>query len=276
MEASQQPPRIVGKRGKLSVSKQVELVRKRKQEQLDAEQAARSGSKNNFIRRKTTAEVPPEEELRRQIEKRRKEALTSLTSLFQPDSPEHCPLLIIDGYNVVHQHADGKQLMRSGDLRRARELLISLLDEYAHLRGLRTWCVFDGQPSSGFDESNAKSSTTTSSSAFSVETIFTRGESADEYIEGAIAQELAQDDVPEVYIATSDRACGDLCGGLGALPLTSQALLRDLRHVQEQSQREMEKQNKKAERKTKRKGIGKFADMSTLSQLEQIRQQGGR
>lgn len=275
-QQQQQQARITGRRGKLSVSKQIELVRKRREAMQAEERASKrvhGRMSRNAAKDKPSADLSSEEEFRREIERRRKAAVDSLSELFCSADDTSKPLLLIDGYNVVHQHPESKQCLKNNDLSRARESLVQLLDEYAQLRGLRITCIFDGTssahtaPSASITSAHSNSTFT----PFGTEVVFTTDETADKYIEEETARVFQCNEAPEVYIATSDRQCGDLCGGLGALPLTSKELLRDLEQVRRKAEHDLARQNDQNSKLTRKQGIGTFADTSTFSRLERMR-----
>jgi len=54
------------------------------------------------------------------------------------------PLMIVDGYNIIHKWARLKKHMRKGDLQTARELLVSDLEALQRIKGWRIEVVFDG------------------------------------------------------------------------------------------------------------------------------------
>jgi predicted RNA-binding protein with PIN domain len=54
------------------------------------------------------------------------------------------PLVIVDGYNIVHKWSRLKKHMVKGDLARARQLLVDDLENLASLKGWRIEVVFDG------------------------------------------------------------------------------------------------------------------------------------
>ena len=54
------------------------------------------------------------------------------------------PLVIVDGYNIIHKWARLKKHVRNGDIGRARQLLIDDLVDFASLKGWRIEVVFDG------------------------------------------------------------------------------------------------------------------------------------
>ena len=54
------------------------------------------------------------------------------------------PLVIVDGYNIIHKWARLKKQMNKGDPARARQLLIDDLENLASLKGWRIEAVFDG------------------------------------------------------------------------------------------------------------------------------------
>jgi predicted RNA-binding protein with PIN domain len=54
------------------------------------------------------------------------------------------PLVIVDGYNIIHKWSRLKKHMAKGDLVRARQLLVDDLENLSSLKGWRIEVVFDG------------------------------------------------------------------------------------------------------------------------------------
>jgi predicted RNA-binding protein with PIN domain len=105
------------------------------------------------------------------------------------------PLLIVDGYNVLHAWPE---MMQNGDLEAARQRLADRVAEYEATRGMHALLVFDGRKRSGPDGPTA---------AYAVETVFSsRGLSADHLIERRIVEvREATDEYLPITVVTSDR-----------------------------------------------------------------------
>ena len=129
------------------------------------------------------------------------------------------PLLIVDGYNVVHAWPE---LLRdaSGDLQTARERLADRLAEYEATRGVHAILIFDG---------NRKRSDGPLA-AYAVETRFsTKGLTADHLIERLIVEvrEMTDDYLP-ITVVTSDRLIHALAMRERAAVTGSRDFIREL------------------------------------------------
>lgn len=107
------------------------------------------------------------------------------------------PLLIVDGYNVLHAWPELRRT-GSGDLEAARQRLADRLAEYEAARGVRAILVFDGGTRRG---------PAGPIGAYAVETLFSsKGLSADHLIERRIVEiRDATDDYLPITVITSDR-----------------------------------------------------------------------
>ena len=111
------------------------------------------------------------------------------------------PLLLVDGYNVLHAWP---VLMREagGNLEAARQRLADRIAEYEATRGMKATLVFDG---SGKGQASA-------SGAYAVETRFSsKGLSADHLIERSIVEWRERtDDYLPITVVTSDKMIHNL------------------------------------------------------------------
>ena len=55
----------------------------------------------------------------------------------------HCPVLLVDGYNVLHVWTRTKELIEEGELEEAREILVHALEVYSNMNGVRVVVAFD-------------------------------------------------------------------------------------------------------------------------------------
>ena len=67
----------------------------------------------------------------------------SKMSLGSPKQMRHCPVLLVDGYNVLHLWKRTQELMEEGELEEAREILIHALEVYSKMNGVRVVVAFD-------------------------------------------------------------------------------------------------------------------------------------
>eukprot|EP00890_Picochlorum_soloecismus_P006235 jgi/Picsp_1/6612/NSC_03955-R1_protein len=114
-----------------------------------------------------------------------------------PGQKKHCPVLLVDGYNVLHTWARTKDLMVSGELEEAREMLIHSLEVYSKMNGVRVVVAFDAMNALG---NNGTSETLLDSG---VTVVFCGDKEADSFLT-AQARSWIQRGCPQVVVATSD------------------------------------------------------------------------
>jgi len=157
------------------------------------------------------------------------------------------PLVIVDGYNIIHSWARLKKHMVRGDSQRARELLIDDLENLSSLKGWRIECVFDGTRRSTVGPlgqgpaptasrpTNADRATTKSVSKHGVRVVYTGvGIEADSYIEARCAEAKAVTDgsLSRSFIVATDDAMIRLAGqSAGALCMGADRFCNELKAV---------------------------------------------
>jgi predicted RNA-binding protein with PIN domain len=138
------------------------------------------------------------------------------------------PLLIVDGYNVIHSWPE---LLRDagGDLQTARERLADRLAEYEATRGVHAILIFDG---SGKRPNGPLA-------AYAVETRFSsKGLTADHLIERLIVEvREATDDYLPITVATSDRLIHALAMRERAAVTASRDFIRELESLRAETDR---------------------------------------
>jgi uncharacterized protein len=137
------------------------------------------------------------------------------------------PLLIVDGYNVLHAWPE---LMQGGDLEAARRRLADRVAEYEATRGMRALLVFDGRTRSGLGGPVA---------AYAVETAFSsKGLSADHLIERRIVEvREATDEYLPITVVTSDRLIHALAMRERAAVTGAREFIRELEALREETAR---------------------------------------
>jgi predicted RNA-binding protein with PIN domain len=75
------------------------------------------------------------------------------------------PLVIVDGYNIIHRWSRLKKHILKGDSARARQLLVDDLENLSSLKGWRIEVVFDGAGRRSSPSSTTASSSSSSSSS---------------------------------------------------------------------------------------------------------------
>jgi predicted RNA-binding protein with PIN domain len=137
------------------------------------------------------------------------------------------PLLIVDGYNVLHAWP----VMRQGnDLEAARQRLADRVAEYEATRGMRALLVFDGRTRTGPAGPTA---------AYAVETVFSsKGLSADHLIERRIVEvREATDEYLPITVVTSDRLIHALAMRERAAVTGAREFIRELESLREETAR---------------------------------------
>jgi predicted RNA-binding protein with PIN domain len=137
------------------------------------------------------------------------------------------PLLIVDGYNVLHAWPE---LMRGGDLEAARRRLADRIAEYEATRGVRALLVFDGR---------TRPNPTGPTAAYAVETLFSaKGLSADHLIERRIVEvREGTDEYLPITVITSDRLIHALAMRERAAVTGAREFIRELESLREETAR---------------------------------------
>jgi hypothetical protein len=138
------------------------------------------------------------------------------------------PLLIVDGYNVLHAWP---VVLRdaSGDLQAARERLADRLAEYEATRGVHAILIFDGNRKQRIEPQ----------AAYAVETRFSsKGLSADHLIERLIVEvREATDEYLPITVATSDRLIHALAMREHVAVTGSRDFVRELENLRTETDR---------------------------------------
>ena len=167
------------------------------------------------------------------------------------------PLLMVDGYNIIHAWPRLKKHMLKGDPSRARQLLIDDLENLQSIKGWRIECVFDGTRrstigplGSGPGSSTANSmtgsvnpmtrgidqATKQSVSKYGVRVVFSGvGIEADTYIEGRClgAKNVTHGAITGSLIVATDDAMIRLAGqNAGAVCMSASRFVDELKAVQ--------------------------------------------
>ena len=116
------------------------------------------------------------------------------------------PMLVVDGYNVVHAWPSLKRLLTTASLEAARDDLVRRLAVLGMVSGEEVTVVFDAHHSNAMADSEEN--------VDGVRVVFTRkGHSADHSIERLAYQASGRGEV--ITVATSDRFQRDLVRGMG-------------------------------------------------------------
>jgi predicted RNA-binding protein with PIN domain len=137
------------------------------------------------------------------------------------------PLVIVDGYNVLHAWPE---VMQGGDLEAARQRIADRIAEYEATRGVRALLVFDGRKRPGPHGPTA---------AYAVETLFSsKGLSADHLIERRIVEvREATDEYLPITVITSDRLIHALAMRERAAVTGAREFIRELESLREETAR---------------------------------------
>jgi len=160
------------------------------------------------------------------------------------------PLVLVDGYNVIHKWARLKKHMTKGDTDRARQLLLDDLEGLASLQRWRIECVFDGAGRAaatpgplGHGPGNAGTgadvgrnpTTAPFGRTGTVRTVFTgRAVEADAYIEGRCAaakNATLGKTTGMLIVATDDAQIKLAASSAGALLMSSDRFVSELKAV---------------------------------------------
>jgi predicted RNA-binding protein with PIN domain len=129
------------------------------------------------------------------------------------------PLVIVDGYNIIHKWSRLKKHMNKGDAQRARQLLVDDLENLRSLKGWRIEVVFDGTGRStvgplGHGPGGSRVRVTSEDQAekksvtkYGVRTVFTGvGVEADSYIQArcAAARNVTGGETTGSFIVATD------------------------------------------------------------------------
>lgn len=154
------------------------------------------------------------------------------------------PLVIVDGYNIIHKWSRLKKHMIRGDPARARQLLVDDLENLRSLKGWRIEVVFDGTGRSTvgpLGDSLANKPTRldqearASVSKYGVRVVFTGvGVEADSYIESrcSAAKDVTQGVTTSSFIVATDDSMIRMAGqNAGALCMSADRFVHELKAV---------------------------------------------
>jgi predicted RNA-binding protein with PIN domain len=155
------------------------------------------------------------------------------------------PLLIVDGYNIIHKWPRLKKHMQRGDPAQARRLLLDDLENLRCIKGWRIECVFDGTrrstagplgegPGSG-NTPRLDQATKQSVSKFGVRVVFSGiGSEADAYIEARCARAKNVTDgalTGSLIVATDDAMIRIAGQNAGAVCMSTDRFVDELKAV---------------------------------------------
>jgi predicted RNA-binding protein with PIN domain len=155
------------------------------------------------------------------------------------------PLLIVDGYNVIHKYPRFKKHMVKGDPQRARTLLLDDLENMQSIKGWRIEVVFDGTGKSttgplgsgpGYNRvTRADQEAKKSVSKYGVRTVFTGvGIEADSYIQErcANAKNVTNGELTGSFIVATDDAMIRIAGqSAGAYCMSAGRFVDELKSI---------------------------------------------
>lgn len=192
-----------------------------------------------------------EEELERKAEERRRKGQDPDWDVILSRNAT-LPLVIVDGYNVIHKWSRLKKHMLKGDTQRARQLLLDDLENLGSLKGWRIEVVFDGSrrntlgplghgPGPSSSSSNKPTrmdqECRTSISKHGVRVVYTGvGTEADSYIEArcAAAKNVTHGQTTGSFIVATDDQLIRLAGqNAGAWCMGSERFVTELKAVKQ-------------------------------------------
>ena len=156
------------------------------------------------------------------------------------------PLVIVDGYNIIHKWARLKKHMKKGDVARARQLLVEDLENMASLKGWRIEVVFDGTkrstvgplgqgPGDSSKPTQMDKQARDSVSKHGVRVVFSGvGMEADSYIEARCTQakNVTEGELTGSFIVATDDVMIKLAGqNAGAWCMSADRFVNELKAV---------------------------------------------
>jgi predicted RNA-binding protein with PIN domain len=164
------------------------------------------------------------------------------------------PLVVVDGYNIIHKWSRLKKHMSKGDTARARQLLVDDLESLRALKGWRIECVFDGAgkqsnvgplgqgPGGGVTKPDR--STSKEVSKHGVRVVFTgQGVEADTYIEKRCyeAKNITNGELTRSFIVATDDAMIRSAGSnAGAMCMSATRFVDELKAVKKATEYRVE------------------------------------
>lgn len=131
-------------------------------------------------------------------------------------------ILLVDGYNVIHQSRKLQHLLNQ-DLETAREGLIDKVAHYCIQTGKRVTLVFDGRGPKVVQK------VAHNRSVPNLEVLYSPGHlTADAVIERMVYKKVRKMDA---VVVTNDRGVRDLCRGMGALVMDANHFLQSLQET---------------------------------------------
>lgn len=191
---SESSPRRVSSNINIPVRHQIRMAQLSK----ELDQQASTSFRQKKVERTAYRRTWDEEEIEQKAEERRRRGKDPDWNVILNRTLSD-PLVVVDGYNIIHKWSRFKKHMTKGDPQKARELLIDDLENLRSLKGWRIEVVFDGTKRAtigplGHGPGNNRPSALdkankASVSKYGVRTVFTGvGLEADSYIEKRCAE----------------------------------------------------------------------------------------
>ncbi|OEU14947.1 hypothetical protein FRACYDRAFT_188183, partial [Fragilariopsis cylindrus CCMP1102] len=249
-QPQQGPPRVTTN-SNVSIRRQIAYGKINKQYR---EATSGSSFRASSIKRTSYRKVLDEETIQQKAIERQKKGQNPDWSLILNQTKAD-PLVLVDGYNVIHKWSRLKKQMNKGDIQHARKLLLDDLENLASLRRWRIECVFDGGgrgtisagPFGG--PAAADLSTNPTMEPFgntgTVRSVYTgRGIEADTYIEGrcyAAKNQTLGHLTSSLIVATDDSQIKLVANSAGALCMSSDRFILELKAIKKGMQYRVEK-----------------------------------
>lgn len=147
------------------------------------------------------------------------------------------PLVFIDGYNVIGRWPRLRKWRDRQQLERARLLLLRDVADFAAVRGWKCVVAFDAQGSTGEitpEEDNQ-----------GVRVVYTRGETADSFIEREVFREC-EIGKRQIWAATSDILQGRVAGTKGAHVMSAGLFVQELKRAKNETREKLEATDEEA------------------------------
>eukprot|EP00567_Pseudictyota_dubia_P000310 CAMPEP_0197467748 /NCGR_PEP_ID=MMETSP1175-20131217/65728_1 /TAXON_ID=1003142 /ORGANISM="Triceratium dubium, Strain CCMP147" /LENGTH=320 /DNA_ID=CAMNT_0043003829 /DNA_START=254 /DNA_END=1216 /DNA_ORIENTATION=- len=239
-------PRRVTNNSLMSVKTQIKLVKLQK----EAAKTQTGFRQKNVKRTKYRRSWDEEEIKEKRIERSKRGKEPDWDVILNRTASS--PLVLIDGYNVIHKWPRLKKWMKKGQLNRARDTLVFDLEQLRLVKGWRIECVFDGAGKAtspgplgsgpGSSEVSSRITATQTDSKkkvtnHGVRVVYTgAGDSADSYISQRCfdAKNVTRGEMTGSLIVTSDDNMIRVAGAnAGALCMSSGHLVDELKAVRQ-------------------------------------------
>lgn len=169
-------------------------------------------------------------------------------------------LLVVDGYNIIHDWPQLRQAAEGTNLQAARDQLLELLADYSGFYSMDVTVVFDAYQTQRMIRTEEAHS--------GVQVVFTRkGETADHYIEHLV--DGLDPRFIQARVATSDAVEQTVALGRGAIRMSARELLDEVQTARRERKLLMEKKTR-----VKPHTLGSVLPKETLEAIARMIEKG--